>query len=113
MQTGLECIGSLDMAAMGEVLALAAESLSLLGRDYLLDLGHMGLVSALLEAVSDEMLRKSLLAELGRKPPAGQADPDIPRSRWRSLPYPCGAADYRTGHPPVRHWPAQADIPGK
>ncbi len=67
MQTGLECIGSLDMAAMGEVLALAAESLSLLGRDYLLDLGHMGLVSALLEAVSDEMLRKSLLAELGRK----------------------------------------------
>ena len=67
MQTGLECIGSLDLAAMGEVLALAAESLALLGDHYLLDLGHMGLVSGLLERVSDESVRKNLLAELGRK----------------------------------------------
>lgn len=67
MQTGLECIGSLDIAAMGEVLALAAESLSLLDGGYLLDLGHTGLVSALLEPAADEAIRKSLLAELGRK----------------------------------------------
>ena len=68
MQTGLECIGSLDTAAMGEVLALAAESLSLLGGGaYLLDLGHMGLVSALLEKAGDEAVRLQLLSELGRK----------------------------------------------
>ena len=48
MQTGLECIGALDLTAMGEVVALAAESLSLLSGEYLLDLGHMGLVSGLL-----------------------------------------------------------------
>lgn len=67
MQTGLECIGSLDLAAMGEVLALAAESLSMLGGGYLLDLGHMGLVSGLLKQVSDDGARVRLLDELGRK----------------------------------------------
>ncbi len=68
MQTGLECIGDLDLAAMGEVLSLAAESLGLLGGGaYLLDLGHMGLVSRLLEQVREENVRERLLAELGRK----------------------------------------------
>ena len=68
MQTGLECIGDLDLAAMGEVLSLAAESLGLLGGGaYLLDLGHMGLVSGLLEQVREENVRERLLAELGRK----------------------------------------------
>ena len=68
MQTGLECIGSLDLAAMGEVLSLAAESLRLLGGGgYLLDLGHIGLVSGLLERVPEESVRTGLLTELGRK----------------------------------------------
>ena len=67
MQTGLECVGSLDLAAMGEVLALAAESLAMLGGSYLLDLGHMGLVSGLLERVADDSVRVRLLEELGRK----------------------------------------------
>ncbi len=67
MQTGLECIGSLDLAATGEVLALAAESLAQLGGgEYLLDLGHMGLVSSLLEGLAGDTAA-SLLAELGRK----------------------------------------------
>lgn len=67
MQTGLECIGNLDLAAMSEVLALAAESLAMLGDSYLLDLGHMGLVSGLLEQVTDDGVRINLLEELGRK----------------------------------------------
>ncbi|MDE7220840.1 MAG: ATP phosphoribosyltransferase regulatory subunit, partial [Oscillospiraceae bacterium] len=68
MQTGLECIGDLDLAAMGEVLALAAESLRLLGGgEYLLDLGHMGLVSGLLEQVREASVKELLLEELGRK----------------------------------------------
>ena len=67
MQTGLECTGSLDLYAMGEVLALAAESMSLLNRgDYLLDLGHMGFVTGLLEGQEDSV-RKELLTEIGRK----------------------------------------------
>lgn len=66
MQTGLECIGSLDPAATGEVVALAAESLALLGPSYLLELGHLGLVSGLLEGL-EEGVRTGLLVELGRK----------------------------------------------
>lgn len=67
MQTGLECIGALDLVAMGEVLALAAESLALLSGEYLLDLGHVGLVSGLLAELEEPEVRAGLLAELGRK----------------------------------------------
>ena len=69
MQTGLECVGALDLPAMGEVVALAAESLGLLSGEYLLDLGHVGLVSGLLAGRGplEESVRANLLAELGRK----------------------------------------------
>lgn len=66
LQAGLECIGQLDLLAIGEVLALADESLSLIGGDYLLDLSHMGLVSGLLENV-EEGAKAALLTEIGRK----------------------------------------------
>ena len=66
MQTGLECIGDLDLYSMGEVVALADESLSLISRDYLLDLSHLGFISGLLEGV-EEGARTSLLTEIGRK----------------------------------------------
>ena len=49
MQAGLECIGDLGAYEIGEVVLLAARSLSLLGERYMLDLSHMGLISALLE----------------------------------------------------------------
>ena len=67
MQTGLECVGSLDLPAMGEVVALAAESLGLLSKEYLLDLGHVGLVSGLLAGQAEDSVRAALLAELGKK----------------------------------------------
>jgi len=69
MQTGLECVGALDLPAMGEVVALAAESLGLLSEKYLLDLGHVGLVSGLLAGLEDlgNGIRAGLVTELGRK----------------------------------------------
>lgn len=48
MQTGLECIGDIGAAEVKEVVALAAESLSLIDEDFVLVLSHVGLVSALL-----------------------------------------------------------------
>lgn len=66
MQTGLECIGDLDLFSMGEVVSLAEESLSLISQDYLLDLSHIGFVSGLLEGV-EESARTALLSEIGRK----------------------------------------------
>lgn len=66
MQTGLECIGELDLYAMGEVLSLAAQSLALISGDYLLDMSHMGIVSGLLEGL-EESVGAAILAEMGRK----------------------------------------------
>ncbi len=66
MQTGLECIGELDLFAMGEVVALADESLSLISGDHLLDLSHMGFVASLLDGL-EENARSALLSEIGHK----------------------------------------------
>ncbi|MBQ2735796.1 MAG: ATP phosphoribosyltransferase regulatory subunit [Clostridia bacterium] len=49
MQTGLECIGTLDIYAVCEVIMLAQKSLSLISNDYILDISHMGFLTGLLE----------------------------------------------------------------
>ena len=49
MQTGLECIGSIDLYAECEVIMLAMQSLAIISQDYILDLSHMGLIEGLLE----------------------------------------------------------------
>ena len=50
MQTGLECIGRIDLYAECEVIMLAMRSLQTISQEYLLDLSHMGLIEGLLEA---------------------------------------------------------------
>ncbi len=52
MQIGLEAIGNVDLYATGEAVRLAVGSLETISPDYLLDLSHMGLITALLEQVS-------------------------------------------------------------
>ena len=49
MQTGLECIGNIDMFAQCEVIMLAQRSLMSISEDYLLDMSHMRFVEGLLE----------------------------------------------------------------
>ena len=51
MQTGLECIGDVDLYNLCEVIALASESLDLIDADNVLELSHMGVVSALVNAL--------------------------------------------------------------
>ena len=46
MQTGLECIGELDLYHIYEVTALAVRSLAAISPDYVLDVSHVGLVSS-------------------------------------------------------------------
>lgn len=68
MQTGLECVGEIDLVAMGEVLLLAARSLELISGDYLLDVSHLGFVAGLLDSVgAAEEHRGRLLACMGEK----------------------------------------------
>jgi ATP phosphoribosyltransferase regulatory subunit len=51
MQVGLECIGSIDVYSMSEVIALAERSLETISGRYVLDISHMGFLSALLEGL--------------------------------------------------------------
>lgn len=68
MQTGLECVGEIDLVAMGEVLMLAAKSLETISGDYLLDVSHLGFVAGLLDSGGvPEECRAELLKRMGEK----------------------------------------------
>ena len=49
-QTGLECIGDIDIYDICEVLYLALKSLESIDENYIVDLSHAGLVSAIINA---------------------------------------------------------------
>ena len=49
MQVGLECIGDIDDYCIYEVLSLAAESLSVISNDFVLDISHLGVISTVIE----------------------------------------------------------------
>ncbi|MCI9001284.1 MAG: ATP phosphoribosyltransferase [Oscillibacter sp.] len=62
-QLGLECIGAVDGAVTVQAVSLAARSLALTGRDFVLEASHMGFVAGLLDAVgAPETVRPRLLA---------------------------------------------------
>lgn len=54
MQVGVENIGNTDIESCGEVIRLAYGSLELLGRKFVLDISHMGMVQGLIEAASPD-----------------------------------------------------------
>lgn len=68
LQTGLECIGRVDLYTTGEVLMLAARSLEMISHDYVLDLAHMGILTGLFEAenVPAALIRPILAAFSGK-----------------------------------------------
>ncbi len=68
MQTGLECVGDIDLVATGEVLLLAAKSLERISSDYLLDVSHLGFAAGLLDSAGvEESCRGQLLKLMGAK----------------------------------------------
>ncbi len=68
MQVGLECVGDIDRYCLSEVLTLALESLKQISDDFVLDVSHLGVLSAVLDNmnVSDEA-RAKLLHCIGEK----------------------------------------------
>ena len=70
MQTGVECLGEVDVYAMGEVLMLAARSLETISEHYALDVSDMGVVSGVLagEELSGAQ-RAELLGAISAKNP--------------------------------------------
>lgn len=68
MQTGLECIGDIDLYNMCEVIMLAAESLKAVSDDYILDISHLGIISAITSDLGlDELESAELIRCLGEK----------------------------------------------
>ena len=68
MQTGLELIGDLDIFDTYEVISLAKSSLESISKDYVLEISHMGIISAILNKISDsEELYKKALECIGKK----------------------------------------------
>lgn len=61
MQSGVECIGELDLYSICEVLSLAEKSLAIISDKYVLDLSHLGFVEGLLQDAeatdTDEVLK--------------------------------------------------------
>lgn len=51
MQTGIECIGDIDVYCIYEVLSLAAKSLECISGDYVLDISHMGIISEVIDSL--------------------------------------------------------------
>ncbi len=53
MQTGLECIGDIDSCDIYEAVWLAAQSLETISDDFVLEISHLGILTALLNETSD------------------------------------------------------------
>ena len=64
MQMGLESIGDIDVTDIFEVVYLAAKSLSEVSSDFVLDISHVGILSAFLSEASDNELFKKEVTEL-------------------------------------------------
>ncbi len=68
MQMGLECIGTIDFYNICEVIMLAAKSLETISTEYVLDVSHMGLVSAVIsDACFSNSEMKAVLGAISEK----------------------------------------------
>lgn len=68
MQVGLECLGAIDDYCLGEVLMLATESLARISKHYILDVSHLGLLSAIIDRIGVSTAgRQRLLESLAHK----------------------------------------------
>ena len=68
MQTGLECIGDIDIYDIFESVLLAVKSLSLISDEFVLDLSHLGILSSLLDEIStDKGFRKEIASFIAEK----------------------------------------------
>ena len=68
MQMGLEAIGDIDVTDIYEVIYLALSSLASLSDNFVLDVSHMGILSAFLDEASDsELFAKEVIELISNK----------------------------------------------
>ena len=67
-QVGLECLGDIDDYCIGEVLTLAAESISAFDKDYILDISNLDILSLVLDRIGiSEVGRRALIECISKK----------------------------------------------
>ena len=67
-QTGLECIGDIDTAAVCEVISLAIKSLQLLSKNYLLNISHNGFLLGVLSEIDvDSDIKDKIINAVSQK----------------------------------------------
>ena len=67
-QVGLECMGAVDDACVAEVLRLAAESLRLCSPRFVLEISHLGILNAFVDAIAPgEDVKRAILQCVGQK----------------------------------------------
>lgn len=68
MQAGLECIGDIDLYDVFEAVHLAAQSLAMIADEFVLEISHLGILSALLEeAGGSDSFRKAVAQCIAEK----------------------------------------------
>lgn len=68
MQMGIECVGHIDGYNVSEVICLAAMSLAEFSPNYVLDISHLGILSAFLDKLgADHHTRNAILGCVGEK----------------------------------------------
>ena len=68
MQTGLECIGDIDLYDIFEAASLAAQSLAMISENFVLQISHLGILSALLDSVCpDKIFQQTALNHIAQK----------------------------------------------
>ena len=68
LQSGIECIGDIELFDLYETLYLAAKSLSIISDRFVLDVSHMGLISAVLDSASaNDDFKRSALSLIANK----------------------------------------------
>lgn len=63
MQTGLECIGDIDLYDVFEVVTLACASLEAISENYVVEISHLGVLSSLLDCASSNDEFKNAVME--------------------------------------------------
>jgi len=68
MQTGLECIGDIDLYDVFEVVSLACASLGSISQRYVIEISHLGVLSSLLDSInSSEEFKNSIMECIKQK----------------------------------------------
>ena len=68
MQTGLECVGDIDLYDIYESVSLAAQSLALISEDFVLQISHLGVLAAVLDGLgADSDFRQAAIGYIAEK----------------------------------------------